>query len=86
MNSKYCRFVREPLGNKKIDTVNGVGKVNSRRFKTKGYNYASNLVGVFMMLNNNRSLFEDCLKHNGISYQSIPFVADSIEEWVRLNA
>jgi len=83
--SKYRQFVREPLRNKKIDVVCGVGKVNSRRLKKKGYVYASNLVGLFMILNNDSNMLRMHLLQNGISYQAVPSIVESVCEWVRIN-
>ena len=54
---KYHLFIREPMSNKSVTNLVGVGKVLGRRFAARGFQEASTLFGQFHLVKKVKVLF-----------------------------
>ena len=54
---KYHLFIREPMSNKSVNDLVGVGPVLGKRFAAMGYQEASTLFGQFLVVKKTRQLF-----------------------------
>ncbi|GAB1607461.1 barrier-to-autointegration factor B-like [Argonauta hians] len=58
-SQKYRNFVDEPMGEKDVKQLAGVGDVLGDRLIEKGFNKAYNVLGQFLLLNKDEELFKD---------------------------
>ncbi|CAL8362972.1 unnamed protein product [Lota lota] len=61
-SKKHKDFVAEPMGEKKVMALAGIGDALGRRLEEKGFDKASLVLGQFLVLNRNEKLFRDWLK------------------------
>ncbi|UYV66263.1 BANF1 [Cordylochernes scorpioides] len=61
-SQKHRNFVSEPMGNKDVRELAGIGDVLGSRLEDRGYNKAYVVLGQFLVLKKNRSLFTDWVK------------------------
>ncbi|XP_077536177.1 uncharacterized protein LOC144148527, partial [Haemaphysalis longicornis] len=61
-SQKHRNFVSEPIGNKAVTELAGIGPVLGQRLEAKGYAKASNALGMYLSLGKDRKRFEDWLK------------------------
>ncbi|VDN96010.1 unnamed protein product [Rodentolepis nana] len=61
-SQKHRNFVSEPIGDKSVMDLPGVGEVIGTRLKKKGYNMAYNVLGQYLLLNKDEELFIDWMK------------------------
>ena len=54
---KYHLFIREPMSNKAVTDLVGVGKVLGRRLAARGFQEASTLFGQFLLVKKVKILF-----------------------------
>ena len=56
---KYHLFIREPMSNKAVTDLVGVGKVLGRRLAARGFQEASTLFGQFLLLKESEGVVHD---------------------------
>lgn len=61
-SQKHKDFVSEPMGEKDVTEVAGIGKVLGERLAEKGYDKAYVLLGQFLVLKKDEENFKDWLK------------------------
>jgi len=61
-SQKHRNFVAEPMGEKEVSELAGIGKVLSERMVSKGFDKAYVVLGQFLVLKKNKELFTDWLK------------------------
>ncbi|KAJ8045114.1 Barrier-to-autointegration factor [Holothuria leucospilota] len=61
-SKKHRDFVGEPMGDKGVTDLAGIGEVLGTRLKDRGFHCAYNVLGQFLVLNKNEELFMDWLK------------------------
>ncbi|OQR74066.1 barrier-to-autointegration factor-like [Varroa jacobsoni] len=61
-SQKHKSFVSEPMGEKPITDVAGIGEVLGKRLVAKGFDKAYILLGQFLVLKKNQELFTEWLK------------------------
>jgi len=61
-SQKHRNFVAEPMADKPVTDLAGVGNVLGQRLKTKGYTEAYVVLGQFLLLKKDRELFVDWMK------------------------
>ncbi len=61
-SQKLRNFVSEPIGDKSVNDLPGIGEVLGDRLKKKGYTNAYNVLGQFLLLNKDQELFCDWMK------------------------
>jgi len=85
-SQKYRNFQGEPIGEKEVTCVAGIGDVLGGRLVEKGYDKAYVLLGQFLVLKKDKELFSDWLHEacNANAKQSKD-CADCLAEYVKEN-
>lgn len=60
-SQKHRDFVGEPMGDKSVTELAGIGAVLGERLQSKGYDKAYVVLGQFLVLKKNGELFKDWL-------------------------
>ncbi|XP_050300975.1 barrier-to-autointegration factor [Anthonomus grandis grandis] len=61
-SQKHRNFVAEPMGDKPVTELAGVGGVLGERLKEAGFDKAFVVLGQFLVLKKNQELFKDWMK------------------------
>jgi len=61
-SQKHRNFVSEPMGEKAVNELAGVGDVISKRLEAKGFDRAYIVLGQFLVLKKHKELFIDWMK------------------------
>jgi len=61
-SQKHRNFVAEPMGDKPVTDLAGVGEVLGSRLENQGFDKASVVLGQFLVLKKNKELFQDWMK------------------------
>ena len=61
-SQKHRNFVAEPMGEKSVTDLAGVGAVIGKRMEAKGFDKAYVVLGQFLLLKKNKDLFGEWIK------------------------
>jgi hypothetical protein len=81
-SQKHKDFVSEPMGEKDITEIAGIGKVLGQRLTEKGYDRAYVLLGQFLVLKKDEENFKDWLKETcGANSLQASNCFECLNEW-----
>ncbi|KAH7974519.1 hypothetical protein HPB49_016384 [Dermacentor silvarum] len=61
-SQKHRNFVSEPMGEKDVTDLAGIGDVLGKRLKNKAFDKAYVVLGQFLVMKKNKQMFESWLK------------------------
>ncbi|XP_018416795.1 PREDICTED: barrier-to-autointegration factor [Nanorana parkeri] len=81
-SQKHRDFVAEPMGEKPVHCVAGIGDVLGQRLTDKGFDKSYVLLGQFLVLKKDEELFKDCQKHTcGANAKQGRDCSGCLKEW-----
>ena len=78
---KYRWFVSEPIGDKPVDHLPGIGNVIKGHFAARGITKAYQVLGQFLVLDKNRVNFCEWLRGFGMNRGQTGACCQCIKEW-----
>ncbi|EEB20336.1 conserved hypothetical protein [Pediculus humanus corporis] len=61
-SQKHRNFIAEPMGDKPVTDLAGIGEVLGKRFESKGFDKAYVVLGQFLVLKKDQEIFVDWMK------------------------
>ncbi|CAN7939088.1 unnamed protein product [Ixodes hexagonus] len=61
-SQKHRNFVSEPMGQKPVTSLAGIGGVHAAKLQQKGFDKAFKVLGQFLALNKDKTLFMEWLQ------------------------
>ncbi|XP_074503365.1 barrier-to-autointegration factor-like [Sebastes fasciatus] len=79
---KHRLFVSEPIGNKSVRCLPGIGESRGSRLEQQDFNRADAVLGQFLRLNRDRGRFTNWLKDaSGASTREAGLCDQCLREW-----
>ncbi|CAG05100.1 unnamed protein product [Tetraodon nigroviridis] len=81
-SQKHRNFVGEPMGDKPVTALSGIGEVLGRSLEHKGFDKAYVVLGQFLLLKKDVELFTEWLKDvSGANVRQAGSCAQCLKEW-----
>ena len=81
-SQKHRNFVSEPMGDKAVTELAGIGQVLGSRLSESGFDRAYVVLGQFLILKKNEELFRDWLKETcGANAKQQGDCYNCLKEW-----
>ncbi|XP_066563416.1 barrier-to-autointegration factor [Amia ocellicauda] len=85
-SKKYSSFVSEPMLNKSVRAVPGVGDTLGRRLETKQYSQATNMLGAYLQNGGSEEKFTQWMKDTcGANKSQAARSHQALSEWSNNN-
>lgn len=82
ISQKHRNFVSEPMGNKSVTELAGIGETLGERLKSKGFDKAYVVLGQFLLLKKNQEQFIKWLKDTcSANDKQAKDCSDCLKEW-----
>ncbi|XP_030384387.1 barrier-to-autointegration factor-like [Scaptodrosophila lebanonensis] len=79
---KFRDFVSEPMGNKPVTQLAGVGEVLGQRFNEAGFDMAYTVLGQFLVMKKDELLFKEWMKEVcGANQKQLSDCYGCLTEW-----
>ncbi|XP_037638136.1 barrier-to-autointegration factor B-like isoform X1 [Sebastes umbrosus] len=79
---KHRLFVSEPMGNKSVRCLPGIGESRASKLEQQDFNRADAVLGQFLRLNRDRQRFTNWLKDaSGANIRQAGLCYDCLGEW-----
>ena len=76
---KYTNFVSEPISNKSVNEIPGIGVLTAEKLIMSGFTKAYHVLGQFLLLNLDEELFINWLKSMGsLNYKT---TYNALHDW-----
>ncbi|KAL2082936.1 hypothetical protein ACEWY4_020709 [Coilia grayii] len=81
-SQKHRDFVGEPMGDKPVTALSGIGEVLGKKLEDQGYDKAYTVLGQFLLLRKDGELFVDWLKDTcGANSKQAGSCSQCLKEW-----
>lgn len=81
-SQKHSNFVMEPMGEKPVTDLAGIGETLGKRLESKGFDKAYVVFGQFLVLKKNEELFTEWLKDTcGANSNQARQTFQCLQEW-----
>ncbi|XP_064422732.1 barrier-to-autointegration factor-like protein [Latimeria chalumnae] len=81
-SQKHRDFVAEPMGDKPVTALSGIGEVLGRNLEDQGFDKAYVVLGQFLILRKDVELFKEWLKDaSGANEKQAELCAICLQEW-----
>ncbi|KAM3605577.1 uncharacterized protein V6R79_001090 [Siganus canaliculatus] len=81
-SQKHRDFVAEPMGDKPVTALSGIGDVLGRRLEDQGFDKAYVVLGQFLLLRKDPEMFVEWLKDaGGANSRQAGSCAQCLREW-----
>lgn len=82
-SQKHRNFISEPMGDKPVTDLAGIGEVLGKRLEEQGFDRAYVVLGQFLLLKKNDELFKEWLKETcGANKKQQADCCTCLNEWV----
>jgi len=82
-SAKFKEFIAEPMGEKEVTAIAGIGDTYGKKLAEKGYDKAYVLLGQFLLLKKDKELFIDWLKEEAdVAPNHGKNTADCLQGWI----
>ncbi|KAM4591820.1 barrier-to-autointegration factor-like protein isoform 1-T2 [Odontesthes bonariensis] len=79
---KHRDFVGEPMGDKPVMALSGIGETLGRKLEDQGFDKAYVVLGQFLLLKKDTEMFTDWLKDaSGANSRQAGLCAQCLKEW-----
>jgi hypothetical protein len=83
-SKKHASFVSEPMGEKPVTDIAGIGETYGKRLNELGFEKAYNLLGQFLLLNKDEENFKEWLKEEvSMNGKHLNDCCACMSEWTR---
>ncbi|XP_026165158.1 barrier-to-autointegration factor B-like [Mastacembelus armatus] len=81
-SQKHRDFVAEPMGDKSVTALSGIGETLGRKLEDQGFDKAYTVLGQFLLLRKDTELFVEWLKDaTGANTRQATSCAQCMKEW-----
>ncbi|XP_068182733.1 barrier-to-autointegration factor B-like isoform X2 [Antennarius striatus] len=81
-SQKHQNFVGEPMGDKPVRTLAGIGEALGRRLEQKGFDKAYVVLGQFLLLKKDKEIFAEWLQDaSGANTHQAEQCTKCLKEW-----